>query len=148
MAWHDQKFGCAISYKESLKSIQNKNACYHTGGSLTENPLRHSRPPWTATPPVNRITDRYKNITFPQLLTGGNNYTNVWNNIYLYGLFANISSNVNCIFSDKPIVEEEGRIYVNDANALIINTTKEDDGGKSFVSKYTCWVRFSKVIIS
>ena len=54
-----------------------------------------------------------------------------------------ISSNVNCIFSDKPIVEEEGRIYVNDANALIINTTKEDDGGKSFVSKYTCWVRFS-----
>ena len=54
-----------------------------------------------------------------------------------------IPSNVNCIFSDKPIVEEEGRIYVNDANALIINTTKEDDGGKSFVSKYTCWVRFS-----
>ena len=72
----------------------------------------------------------------------------MWNNIYLCGLFANISSNVNCIFSDKPVVEEEGRIYVNDANALIINTTKEDDGGKSFVSKYTCWVRSSKVIIS
>ena len=43
------------------------------GGSLCDrdppdrNPPPGQIPPWTETPPVNRITDRCKNITFPQL---------------------------------------------------------------------------------
>ena len=36
----------------------------------TELPPPRQRPPWTEEPPVNRITDRCKNITLPQLRCG------------------------------------------------------------------------------
>ena len=43
-------------------------------------------------------------------------------------------------FSGKPIIEEEGRIYINRAHSLVLNTTLEEDGGKSMIATYTCLV--------
>ncbi len=40
----------------------------------------------------------------------------------------------------RPLQEEPGRIHVDAQRALVINTTHEEDGGMSFVAKYTCQV--------
>lgn len=47
---------------------------------------------------------------------------------------------VQWLRGDEPINVEKGRIYVTDNHSLVINTTNEEDGGRSFVSSYTCVV--------